>query len=58
MFEHVARVLHMVDSKGTDWLYKLQKVKDEEKQYKKSINMLWKKYVNELEYFLCMWNIK
>ena len=39
MFDHVARVLHMVDSEGTDWLNKLQKVKDEEQQHRKSLQM-------------------
>ena len=36
MFEHVASVLHMVDSEGTDWLNKLQRVKDEEQEHNKS----------------------
>ena len=36
LFEHFAQVLHMVDSEGTDWLNKLQSVKDEEQQHNKS----------------------
>ena len=39
MFDHVARVLDLVDSKGTDWLHRLQKVKDEETQYMMSIEI-------------------
>ena len=32
MFEDIASVLHKVDSKGTDWLPKLDKIKLEEKK--------------------------
>ena len=32
MFEDIAFVLHKVDSKGTDWLLKLDKIKLEEKK--------------------------
>ena len=32
MFEDIASVLHKVDSKGTDWLLKLDKIKLEEKK--------------------------
>lgn len=39
MFEDVAKVLHMVDSEGTDWLNKLQRVKDEEQQYNKFLQL-------------------
>ena len=36
----------MVDSEGTDWLNKLQSVKDEEQQHNKSQQLKWKIYKN------------